>query len=82
MSVKEKETDAWTVHVQEALWAWCDVEEHVPEGGCCFSIGNAGHTSDEYQLRSPPFYAVGVAWTLRLYKAKPGQAQAQVHFIS
>jgi len=60
---------------QEAVWAWCDLEEHVGEGACCFSIGNAGLTSDEYQLRSPPFYAVGVPWTLRLYKAKKSSGQ-------
>ena len=61
---------------QEAVWAWCDLEEEWEQDGvCCFSIGNAGVTSDEYQLRSPPFYALGVPWTLRLYKAKavPGQ---------
>lgn len=60
---------------QEAVWAWCDVEEHVAPGVVCFSIGNPGHTSDEYQLRSPPFYALGVPWTLRLYKAKAGAGQ-------
>ena len=60
---------------QEAVWAWCDIEEHVSPGVVCFSIGNPGQTSDAYQLRSPPFYALGVPWTLRLYKAKaaPGQ---------
>ena len=60
---------------QEAVWAWCDLEEHVAPGVVCFSIGNAGHTSDEYQLRSPPFYALNVPWTLRLYKAKAAAGQ-------
>ena len=63
------------IQQQEQLWAWCDLQEHVSDGVCCFSIFNAGKTSDEYQLRSPPFYALGVPWTLRLYKAKTAAGQ-------
>ena len=62
-------------HTQAAVWPSCDIEQEAAEGFCCFHISNASMTSDDHQLRSPPFYAVGVPWTLRLYKAKSVSGQ-------
>ena len=61
---------------QERVWAWCDIEEHVADGVCCLALANPQNTSDEHQLRSPPFYAGGVPWSVRFYKAKTQGSEA------
>merc|ERR1711871_783381 len=39
----------------ENLLAWCSVVRTTPRG-ICLCLNNPWHTSDEIQLRSPPFY--------------------------
>lgn len=55
---------------QDQLWAWSDVEDEL-ESGAVLSLVNVSNTSDEHQLRCPPFYVDGVPWSVRLYKVKP-----------
>jgi hypothetical protein len=54
---------------QDQLWSWSDVESEF-ESGAVLSLVNATNTSDEHQLRCPPFYVDGVPWCVRLYKVK------------
>ena len=36
-------------------------------------------SSEEHQLRSPPFYVDGIPWTVRLYKVKPQVSSTRMH---
>jgi hypothetical protein len=42
-------------------------------------LGGAQLSSEEHQLRSPPFYVDGIPWTVRLYKVKP---QVRMHLLA
>ncbi len=55
--------------MQDALWWGCDVLD-TTANGVVLSLVNPRHTSDEHQLRSPPFYVNGVPWTVRFYWTK------------
>ena len=51
------------------MWAWSDIENEIDDGAV-LSLHNAPScTSDEHQLRTPPFYVSGIPWFVRLYAA-------------
>lgn len=54
---------------QDNMWAWSDIESEIDDGAI-LSLHNAPTcTSDEHQLRTPPFYVANTPWFVRLYAA-------------
>ncbi|KAJ1467120.1 hypothetical protein T484DRAFT_2392149 [Baffinella frigidus] len=56
--------------VEEEMWPWCDAESQDIEGRFSLSFFNHSRSSEQNQILSPPLYAAGVPWAIRLFQSE------------
>lgn len=61
--------------VVDGQWAWSDVEcdagsDKDGGGGAVLSLANVHLSSEDSQLRCPPFRVDGIPWFVRLYRVR------------